>query len=52
MDWLEVIITAIPDWLSDPVDVIVTAVPDFGTVPVFMLLGGMLLLMAWYYDFV
>ena len=36
MDWLDVILKALPDWLGDSLhswaDVLITATPDFGQV--------------------
>lgn len=36
MDWIEVIITAIPEWITDSVEVIITATPGGGPTIMFM----------------
>ena len=45
MDWIEILITAIPNFLDSWVDIVVTATPQFGVVavPIGCVMGFLLL---------
>lgn len=52
MEFIEIILRALPDVLRSSVDIVLRATPDIGGFPALFLFGGVLILMARHYGYV